>query len=170
MMGGRVAEEMIFGKEKVTSGAASDIEQATRLARMMVTRWGLSEELGTVAYGENQEEVFLGHSVSRQQNISEQTAQKIDGEIRRLVEAGLNEARSILAAHRDDLEKLAQGLLEYETLTGDEIRGLLAGRHPVRDSADESPATKPSAVPVTKGRPKGNAGEAEGGLEPQPQA
>ena len=93
MMGGRVAEEMIFGKEKVTSGAASDIEQATRLARMMVTRWGLSDELGTVSYGENQEEVFLGHSVSRQQNVSEQTAQKIDAEIRRLVETGLTEAR-----------------------------------------------------------------------------
>ncbi len=88
MMGGRVAEELVFGREKVTSGAASDIEQATKLARMMVTRWGLSEALGTVAYGENQEEVFLGYSVARQQNISEATAQKIDAEIRRLVEAG----------------------------------------------------------------------------------
>ena len=78
MMGGRVAEELIFGNDKVTSGAATDIEQATKLARMMVTRWGLSDELGTVAYGENQEEVFLGHSVARQQNISEDTAQKID--------------------------------------------------------------------------------------------
>ena len=92
MMGGRVAEEMVFGHDKVTSGAASDIEQATKLARMMVTRWGLSDELGTVAYGENQEEVFLGHSVSRQQNISEQTVQKIDAEIRRLVEEGYGEA------------------------------------------------------------------------------
>ena len=92
MMGGRVAEELVFGREKVTSGAASDIEQATKLARMMVTRWGLSDELGTVAYGENQEEVFLGYSVARQQNISEATAQKIDSEIRRLVEAGYKEA------------------------------------------------------------------------------
>ncbi len=88
MMGGRVAEELVFGHEKVTSGAASDIEQATKLARMMVTRWGLSDALGTVAYGENQEEVFLGYSVARQQNISEATVQKIDAEIRRLVEAG----------------------------------------------------------------------------------
>ncbi|MGD9922552.1 MAG: ATP-dependent zinc metalloprotease FtsH, partial [Pseudorhodoplanes sp.] len=88
MMGGRIAEEMIFGHDKVTSGAQSDIEQATRLARMMVTRWGFSKELGTVAYGENQEEVFLGHSVSRQQNISEETAKKIDVEVRRLVEEG----------------------------------------------------------------------------------
>src|SRR6202043_238801 len=127
MMGGRVAEELVFGRERVTSGAASDIEQATKLARMMVTRWGLSDELGTVSYGENQEEVFLGHSVSRQQNVSEETARKIDAEIRRLVEAGLDDARRILMEHSADLEKLAQGLLEYETLSGDEIRGLLAG-------------------------------------------
>ena len=152
MMGGRVAEEMIFGREKVTSGAASDIEQATRLARMMVTRWGLSDELGTVAYGENQEEVFLGHSVSRQQNISEETAQKIDAEIRRLVEDGLGEARLILTEHADDLETLAQGLLEYETLAGDEIRDLIAGKPPVRDSDDEGAHNrKASAVPSTKG-------------------
>src|SRR5207237_757766 len=96
MMGGRVAEELVFGREKVTSGAASDIEQATRLARMMVTRWGLSEELGTVSYGENQDEVFLGMSVSRTQNASEATVQKIDSEIRRLVEEGYNEATKIL--------------------------------------------------------------------------
>ena len=169
MMGGRVAEEMIFGKEKVTSGAASDIEQATRLARMMVTRWGLSDELGTVAYGENQEEVFLGHSVSRQQNISEQTAQKIDAEIRRLVEAGLDEARQILTANRDQLEALAQGLLEYETLSGDEIKDLLAGKPPVRETPEEAAASKGSAVPVTRTRPRPPP-EAEGGLEPQPQA
>ncbi len=168
MMGGRVAEEMIFGKDKVTSGAASDIEQATRLARMMVTRWGLSEELGLVSYGENQEEVFLGHSVSRQQNISEETAQKIDSEIRRFVEAGLSEARRILTEHREELETLAQGLLEYETLSGDEIRNLLAGRPPVRDTSEETASTKTSAVPVTKKAKRPPSGEP--GMEPQPQA
>ena len=104
MMGGRVAEEMVFGKEKVTSGAASDIEQATKLARMMVTRWGLSDKLGTVAYGENQDEVFLGYQVSRQQNISEATAQTIDAEVRKLVEAGYAEATQILTDKRADLE------------------------------------------------------------------
>jgi cell division protease FtsH len=170
MMGGRVAEEMTFGKVKVTSGAASDIEQATRLARMMVTRWGLSDELGTVAYGENQEEVFLGHSVSRQQNISEQTAQKIDAEIKRLVESGLDEARRILGAHKDELETLAQGLLEYETLSGDEIKNLLAGKAPVRETPEEAAASKGSAVPVTKAKPRRPPTEPEGGLEPQPQA
>src|SRR5213595_2750275 len=109
MMGGRVAEELVFGRERVTSGAASDIEQATKLARMMVTCWGLSDELGAVAYGENQDEVFLGYQVSRQQNVSESTAQKIDAEIKRLVEAGYAEAERILKEKRADLEVLAKG-------------------------------------------------------------
>jgi cell division protease FtsH len=167
MMGGRVAEELVFGKEKVTSGAQSDIDQATRLARMMVTRWGLSEELGTVAYGENQEEVFLGMSMGRQQNVSEATAQKIDAEIRRLIESGLSEARRILTEKRNDLEVLAQGLLEYETLTGDEIRDLLDGKPPVRDTGEPPTPARGSPVPSAgRGRPR----ETDGGLEPQPQA
>jgi cell division protease FtsH len=167
MMGGRVAEELIFGHDKVTSGAASDIEQATKLARMMVTRWGLSEELGTVAYGENQEEVFLGYSVARQQNISEATVQKIDAEIKRLVEAGYSEARQVLEAKRADLEVLAKCLLEYETLSGDEIKDLLAGKPPVREGLSEPVAPRTSAVPPTgKTRPRPEPG----GLEPQPQA
>jgi cell division protease FtsH len=167
MMGGRIAEEMIFGHDKVTSGAQSDIEQATRLARMMVTRWGFSPELGAVAYGENQEEVFLGMSVARHQNVSEATAQKIDAEIRRLVESGLNEARRILNEKREDLEVLAKGLLEYETLTGDEIRDLLEGKPPVRDTGEPTTPPRPSPVPSAgRGRPR----ETDGGLEPQPQA
>ncbi|HYS49242.1 MAG TPA: ATP-dependent zinc metalloprotease FtsH [Xanthobacteraceae bacterium] len=167
MMGGRVAEELVFGREKVTSGAASDIEQATRLARMMVTRWGLSDELGTVAYGENQEEVFLGYSVARQQNISEATVQKIDGEIKRLVEAGYAEAQHILTEKRADLEVLAKGLLEYETLSGEEIKDLLDGKPPVREGVSEPAAPRSSAVPTAgKGRPRPETG----GMEPQPQA
>ena len=166
LMGGRVAEEIIFGKEKVTSGAQSDIEQATKLARAMVTRWGFSDELGTVMYGENQEEVFLGYSMGRQQNISESTSQKIDSEVRRLVESGLARATEILTTRREDLETLAKGLLEYETLSGDEILGLLKGRPPVRDTGDEPPAPRSSAVPnVGKGRPKPGPE-----LEPQPSA
>jgi cell division protease FtsH len=167
MMGGRVAEEMILGSEKVTSGAQSDIEQATRLARMMVTRWGFSPELGTVAYGENQEEVFLGMSVGRQQNVSEATAQKIDSEVRRLVEAGLADARRILDEKRADLETLARGLLEFETLGGDEIRDLLNGKPPVRDAGEPVTPTRGSPVPSAgRNRPRG---ETDGGLEPQPQ-
>jgi cell division protease FtsH len=169
MMGGRIAEEMIFGHDKVTSGAQSDIEQATRLARMMVTRWGFSPELGTVAYGENQEEVFLGHSVSRTQNVSENTAQKIDVEVRRLVEEGLTHARQILTEKRADLETLAKGLLEYETLSGDEIKDLLDGKPPVREGVSEPSTPRASAVPPAgKQRPRPEPGA--GGMEPQPQA
>ena len=143
----------------------SDIEQATKLARMMVTRWGLSEELGTVAYGENQEEVFLGYSVSRQQNISEATAQKIDAEIRRLVEAGYAEATKILTEKRTDLETLAKGLLEFETLSGDEIKDLLAGKRPVRELVIEPTTPRSSAVPSAgKGRPP----RPDAPLDPQP--
>jgi cell division protease FtsH len=167
MMGGRIAEEMIFGKEKVTSGAQSDIEQATRLARMMVTRWGFSDELGTVAYGENQEEVFLGMSMGRQQNVSEATAQTIDKEVRRLVEQGLADARRILHEKQADLEALARGLLEYETLSGEEIRDLLDGKPPVRDVGEPVTPVRGSPVPSAgRGRPR----ESDGGLEPQPQA
>jgi cell division protease FtsH len=167
MMGGRIAEEMIFGKDKVTSGAQSDIEQATRLARMMVTKWGFSPELGTVAYGENQDEVFLGMQMGRQQNVSEATAQKIDSEVRRLVEDGLNDARRILTEKAHELEALARGLLEYETLSGDEIRHLLDGQPPVRDTGEAISPSRGSAVPTAgRGRPR----ETDGGMEPQPQA
>ena len=167
MMGGRVAEEMIFGREKVTSGAQSDIEQATRLARMMVTRWGFSPELGAVSYGENQDEVFLGMSVARTQNVSEATAQKIDMEIRRLVEEGHDEARKILEAKRSDLEVLAKGLLEFETLSGDEIKDLLLGKKPIRESVIEPQTPRSSAVPPAgKSRPRPETGP----MEPQPQS
>ena len=123
MMGGRVAEELVFGREKVTSGAASDIEQATKLARLMVTRWGLSEELGTVAYGENQEEVFLGYSVARQQNISEETSRKIDAEIRRLVEAGYAEANKILAREARRSRDARQGSARVRDALGRRNQG-----------------------------------------------
>jgi cell division protease FtsH len=168
MMGGRVAEELIFGREKVTSGASSDIEQATRLARMMVTRWGLSEALGTVSYGENQDEVFLGMSVSRTQNASEATVQKIDTEIRRFVENGYNEATRILTEKRADLETLAKGLLEFETLSGDEIMDLLNGKKPNRESVLEPTTPRASAVPPA-GKPRPRP-DPDAGLEPQPQA
>jgi len=168
MMGGRVAEELVFGKEKVTSGASSDIEQATRLARMMVTRWGLSEALGTVSYGENQDEVFLGMSVSRTQNASEATVQKIDTEIRRFVEEGYNEATRILTEKRQDLETLAKGLLEFETLSGDEIQDLLNGKKPNRESVLEPSTPRASAVPPA-GKPRPRP-DPDPGLEPQPQA
>ena len=124
-MGGRVAEELIFGDDKVTTGAASDIEQATKRARAMVMRAGLSKELGPILYGENEEEVFLGRSVARQQNMSEETAKKVDAEIRKFVEKGYDRARSVLTEKIDDLHKLAKALLTYETLTGSEIEDII---------------------------------------------
>jgi cell division protease FtsH len=150
LFGGRVAEEIIFGKEKVTSGASSDISQATKLARAMVTKWGYSDKLGAVEYGENQEEVFLGHSVARNQNVSEETAKIIDQEVKKLVKAGEDEARRILTERIEDLHTLAKSLLEYETLSGDEIVNALKGVPPVRDEPQDRRPTGPSvAVPIT---------------------
>jgi cell division protease FtsH len=150
MMGGRVAEELIFGKDKVTSGASSDIQAATGLARNMVTRWGYSDKLGLVSYGDNQEEVFLGHSVSRTQNVSEETANIIDSEVKRLVQAGYDEAKRILTEKLEDLHTLAKALLEYETLSGDEIVAALKGIAPNREDVDLKRPTGPAvAVPIS---------------------
>ena len=124
-MGGRVAEELIFGYDKVTTGAVSDIEQATKRARAMVMRAGLSKELGPVAYGENEEEVFLGRSVARQQNMSEETAKLVDAEIKKFVEQGYKRAQKVLNDKIEDLHKLAKALLTYETLSGSEIEDIV---------------------------------------------
>jgi cell division protease FtsH len=132
----------------------------------MVTQWGFSKELGTVMYGDNQDEVFLGYSLGKQNTTSEATAQKIDAEVRRLVEEGYIEATRILTEKQEALESLAQGLLEYETLSGDEIRDLLDGKPPVRDTAEPVTPARGSAVPSAgRNRPAPDAG-----LEPQPQA
>ncbi|PZN97030.1 MAG: cell division protein FtsH [Alphaproteobacteria bacterium] len=150
MAGGRVAEELIFGKSNITSGASSDIQQATKLARRMVTQWGFSDVLGTVAYGENEQEVFLGHSVARSQNVSEETARIIDAEVKKLVTSGWNEARKILKTKAADLETLAQALLEYETLSGQEIKDLIEkGLAPNRDESNFPNAGPSVSVPIT---------------------
>jgi cell division protease FtsH len=155
MMAGRVAEEIIFGKENITSGASSDISAATGLARNMVTRWGFSDELGTVAYGDNQEEVFLGHSVARTQNVSPETMMKIDAEVRRLVKGGEDEARRILTERLDDLHAIAKALLEFETLSGEEINGVIKGVKPSRDDAETRRPTSPAASVPLSPRPGG---------------
>jgi cell division protease FtsH len=149
LYGGRVAEELIFGREKITSGASSDISQATKLARLMVTKWGYSEALGIVEYGENQEEVFLGHSVARNQNVSEDTAKIIDAEVKRLTQAGYQEAKRILTEKIEDLHTLAKSLLEYETLTGEEVKNALKGIPPRRDEPElKAPVGPRSSVPL----------------------
>lgn len=149
-MGGRVAEEMIFGYDRVTTGASSDIQQATQMARNMVTRWGLSD-LGPIMYADpSQQEVFLGHSVTQTKNISEATAQKVDAEVARIVQGAYEKAKEILTTKRQDLETLAQGLLEYETLTGKEIEELLAGNPPHRTAA--APLKGKSSLPSKSGK------------------
>lgn len=149
LMGGRVAEEMKFGKENITSGASSDIEQATKLARAMVTRWGFSDKLGNVAYGENQDEVFLGHSVSRTQTISSETSRLIDSEVRILIDEAYKTATKILTTKKKQWIALAEGLLEYETLTGAEIQDVMEGKVPSRNMGDDTPPSRGSTVPKT---------------------
>jgi len=149
LYGGRVAEELIFGKEKVSSGASNDISQATKLARAMVTKWGYSEALGIVEYGENQEEVFLGHSVARNQNVSEDTAKVIDAEVKRLTQGGYLEAKRIMTEKIEDLHTVARALLEYETLSGEEIKAVLKGIPPRRDEPEAmAPPGPRSSVPL----------------------
>jgi cell division protease FtsH len=170
-MGGRVAEEIVFGYEKVTSGAASDIKMATLLARAMVTQYGMSDKLGPLAYGDNEEEVFLGHSIARQQNLSDETQTIVDEEIHRIVDESFESARKIIADHIDDLHTIARGLLEYETLSGEEIKDLLKGKPPVREFAADIPArpAPASAVPAAgRGKRPPEPEPDTGGMEPQP--
>ncbi len=169
IFGGRAAEEIIYGHENVTTGASNDIQQATNMARAMVMEYGMSDKLGRLRYRQNQEEVFLGHSVSQQQNMSEDTARLIDSEVRRIIEEAENIARKVLNEHIDDLHVIARGLLEYETLSGDEVRDLLAGKPLARDMGDDTPPSRGSAVPKAGGsaRPSGQRDPGDG-LEPQP--
>src|SRR6202790_3327930 len=141
LFGGRVAEELIFGTEKVTTGASDDIRRATSLARRMVTEFGFSDKLGPLRYSENEEEVFLGHSVTQRKNMSDATAKLIDEEIRRVVEDGERKARQVLSEHMQELHALAKGLLEFETLSADEIRRVIRGEKIVRDTG--GPAEEP---------------------------
>jgi cell division protease FtsH len=169
MFGGRVAEELIFGEENVTTGAGNDIQQATGMARRMVTEWGFSEKLGPLRYSANEEEVFLGHSVTQQKNMSDQTADLIDSEVRRLIEDAEATARRVLKERSNDLETLAQALLEYENLSGEEINAMLKGEDIVRPSADDPPsgAGRKSSVPTSGKKKRGDEGS--GGMEPEPQ-
>ncbi|MGI9492853.1 MAG: ATP-dependent zinc metalloprotease FtsH, partial [Geminicoccaceae bacterium] len=170
-MGGRVAEELIFGHDKVTAGASSDIEQATKIARHMVTHWGMSDKLGPIAYGENQQEVFLGHSVTQTKNVSEETARVIDSEVRKLVDVGYDKARTLITDGLDRLHDLANALLEHETLTGDEISAILRGEPMPKAPPPEPPSAsaptggKRGSVPTTSPDEDSDLG----GMEPSPQ-
>jgi cell division protease FtsH len=170
LFGGREAEIYKFGPEKVTNGASGDIQMATSLARAMVMEWGMSDKLGRVRYASNQQEVFLGHSVSQTTNISSSTAKLIDEEVRDMIEQAETTARNLLRDNVDQFEAVAQALLEFETLTGDELRDLMNGKRPTREDPDEPQTPRGTAVPTAgakKGKDKGD--EPDTGLEPLPQ-
>ena len=171
LFGGREAEIKKFGPVKVTSGASGDIQMATNLARSMVMEWGMSERLGRVRYRSNDQEVFLGHSVTQSQHMSDETAKLIDEEVRLLIEEGERTAREILTTYEKEWEAIAQALLEYETLTGDELRALMDGKQPVRPDDAGPAAPKASGVP-TAGKPGRKRPDAppEPGMEPQPES
>jgi cell division protease FtsH len=168
-MGGRVAEEIVFGYDKVTSGASMDIKMATQLARAMVTQFGMSDKLGPLAYGDNEEEVFLGHSIARTQNLSDDTQKLVDQEIHGMVDEGYAGARRIIEENLDELHIVAKGLLEFETLSGQEITDLLNGKPPVREftAKDDKPTRPSSAVPAA-GKGRRSTEPDTGGMEPQP--
>jgi cell division protease FtsH len=130
LYGGRVAEELIFGSDKVTTGASNDIERATKMARNMVTKWGLSEELGPITYAEEEEEVFLGRSVSQHKNVSDDTARKIDEVVRTILDKAYARTTTILTENLDKLHKMAEALMLYETIDVSQIDAIMEGREP----------------------------------------
>jgi cell division protease FtsH len=158
-MGGRVAEEVIFGYDKVSSGASGDIQYATQLARDMVTQWGMSDELGPLQYQEPQGETFLGYSQSQRAHMSDETAKLIDKEIRRIVDGGYDRAKQVLTEHVDQLHSIAGALLEYETLSGDEVKRIASGGDIGRDAEGKPSEVRPldghaGSIPQVKRKPK----------------
>jgi len=165
--GGRVAEQIIYGADSLNTGASDDIRQATNLARKMVTEYGMSDKLGPLRYSENEEEVFLGHSVTQRKNISDATAKVIDEEIRRIVEAGEDAARNILTQHVEDLHKVTKALLEHETLSADEVRAAMRGEKIERPNIDEP--LKPGPTPQGKRPHRSSVPTSRpGGIAPEP--
>jgi cell division protease FtsH len=165
MFGGRVAEELIYGEDEVTTGASNDIQQATGMARAMVTEYGMSDKLGRLRYSQNQEEVFLGHSVAKSQNMSEETAKLIDEEVRRIIDEAETKARNVLREHIDQLHLLTDALLEYETLSGAEVDRILRGEPPQAPGPDGGGVSPVAHIPKAGGRRRDDSNNS--GLEPQ---
>ena len=153
-MGGRVAEEMIFGHDKVTSGASSDIQMATKLAKDMVTKYGMSKDLGPLTYGANEDEIFLGRQIARQEHMSEETSKKVDSEVKKIVDAGYQRAKKILTEKIGDLHKLAKALLVYETLSGEEIKDLILKNIEPKRISDHEEKEESSALGSLGLKPK----------------
>jgi cell division protease FtsH len=163
--GGRIAEQLVYGKDSLNTGASNDIQQATDMARSMVMEYGMSEKLGWLRYRDNQDEVFLGHSVARSQTISEETARTIDSEVRRLIEEAEALARKVLTKNRKQLTLLTEALLEFETLSGDEAKRAIAGEPVDRDRGrgNAPPPLKAGGSSIPKSRRRGIGGTAAQG-------
>ncbi|MEJ2481309.1 MAG: ATP-dependent zinc metalloprotease FtsH [Acidihalobacter sp.] len=159
LFGGRIAEELIFGGEQVTTGASNDIERATEISRNMVTRWGLSQRLGPLAYSEDEGEVFLGRSVTQHKQVSDETAHAIDEEIRAVIERNYNRATQILTDNMDKLHLMAEALIKYETIDTKQIDDIMAGKkpRPPSDWSDEGPTSGPTA-PTGEKQPDSESG------------
>jgi len=168
MFGGRTAEELIFGEGEVTTGASNDIQQATALARRMVTEWGMSDKLGRLRYSDNEEQVFLGRSMTQTRNVSDETAKLIDSEVRRIIEEAEATARRSLQSHMEGLHAVAKALLAYETLSGAEVRAVLAGEPIVRggDPDPGRPRARGSVPPTGAAQGRGPFAETPE-LQPQ---
>jgi cell division protease FtsH len=161
LYGGRVAEELIFGADKVTTGASNDIERATKMARNMATKWGLSDELGPITYGEDEDEVFLGRSVTQHKSISNETASKIDEVVRGILDRAYARSKELLTANLDKLHTMAELLLQYETIDAHQIDDIMAGREP-GPPADWTKDASKGSTPPPPPPPKGDAGSPAG--------
>ncbi|WP_420427003.1 ATP-dependent zinc metalloprotease FtsH [Algiphilus sp.] len=165
LFGGRIAEQMIFGDEHVTTGASNDIERATEIARNMVTKWGLSEKLGPLTYSENEGEVFLGKSVQQQKHVSDETAHAIDREIREIIDSNYARSKTILEQHEDKLHTMAEALLKYETIDSGQIARIMRGEPAgtPENWDDGSKDSTPPSGPTAPATPQADGGEAPGG-------
>ena len=155
LLGGRVAEEIVFGD--ISTGAQDDLQRATDLVRHMITRYGMSDVLGPMVYAENEGEIFLGRSITKTTHVSEETMRKVDGEIRRIIDEQYALARRLIEENRDKVEEMAKALLEWETIDGEQIDDILAGKPP-------RPPKSTSATPPTGG--KSASGGVEGAAQP----
>ena len=166
-MGGRISEELIFGSSKITTGAQSDISMATNYAKKMVTEWGMSNKLGPIAYGENEQEIFLGHSVTQKKSVSEHTAQEIDKEVKRIITESQKKARLIIKKNIKQLHRLAKGLLKHETLNREEINDIIKGKKIKKELVSTKSKKYPirTSVPDASLRKKGPTTLPEPGLE-----
>jgi cell division protease FtsH len=159
LFGGRIAEELIFGPDSVTTGASNDIERATSIARNMVTKWGLSDKLGPLSYGEDEGEVFLGRSVTQHKNVSDETALQIDKEIHAVIDANYQRAKKILQDNMDKIHLMADALMKYETIDARQIAEIMQGREPgPPESWEDNDSTPPGNASVTD-KPKPAAGQ-----------